>query len=139
MKRTYEPGRTRWTTTTGWLMPTSALGAVVCSLAGVSPYPPLAVELALAGASAAFAVCWAAASHPAGRRPPKVSLAKAPAAPAPPVDRPRRPGPGPRPDLAGPARVTRAGPPAASQNVSTPRATRPCRASSTAFAKSSTG
>lgn len=64
-------------------MLTSALAAVVCSLAGVSPYPPLTVELALAGASTAFAVCWAVASHLAGRRPPKVSLAKAPAAPAP--------------------------------------------------------
>ncbi|RKT06162.1 hypothetical protein BX286_4200 [Streptomyces sp. 3211.6] len=83
MKRTYEHARTGWTTTTGWLMLASALGAVVCSLAGVSPYPPLTVEIALAGASTAFAVCWAVASYLAGRRPPKVSLTKAPPTPAP--------------------------------------------------------
>ncbi|MFJ8214162.1 DUF3592 domain-containing protein [Streptomyces sp. NPDC096033] len=83
MKRTYEPRRTPWTTTTGWLMLTSALAAVVCSLAGVSPYPPLTVEISLAGASAVFAACWAAASYLAGRRLPKVSLSKTPPAPAP--------------------------------------------------------
>ncbi|MFF4370219.1 DUF3592 domain-containing protein [Streptomyces sp. NPDC001594] len=80
MKRTYAPRRTRWTTTTGWLMLASALGAVLCSLAGVSPYPPLTVELALAAASAVFAACWAAASYLAGRGPSKVVLTKAPAA-----------------------------------------------------------
>ncbi|MFH7595780.1 hypothetical protein WDV06_11850 [Streptomyces racemochromogenes] len=90
MKRTYAPRRTRWTATTGWLMLASALGAVVCSLAGVSPYPPLAVESALAAASALFAAGWAAASHLAGRRPPKVSLVKAPPGPAAPAA--RRPG-----------------------------------------------
>ncbi|MFC9298341.1 hypothetical protein ACFTWH_16670 [Streptomyces sp. NPDC057011] len=63
MRDTYGPGRSRWTTTTGWLMVASALGALACSLIGWSPYPPLTVEVALAGASAFFAGCWVVASY----------------------------------------------------------------------------
>ncbi|WP_330297023.1 hypothetical protein [Streptomyces sp. NBC_00503] len=65
MRNTYEPGRSRWTTATGWLMLTSALGALVCTLLRLSPYPPLTPALACAGASAFFACCWIAASYAA--------------------------------------------------------------------------
>lgn len=74
----YGPGRTRWTSSTGWLMVGSAAAAVLCSLIGVSPYPPLAVEAGLAGASALFAVCWVAASLHARRTPPRADLRKRP-------------------------------------------------------------
>ncbi|MEU9719885.1 hypothetical protein [Streptomyces sp. NPDC047976] len=77
MGNTYEPGRTRWTGTAGWLMVGSAAAAVLCALAGVSPYPPLALEACLAGASALFAACWVAASLHARRVPRKVDLRKA--------------------------------------------------------------
>lgn len=63
MGRTYEPGRSRWTTATGWLMVTSALAAIGCALADFPPVAPLSAELALAGAAVFFAGCWAVASH----------------------------------------------------------------------------
>ncbi|MEV0415801.1 hypothetical protein AB0I68_34775 [Streptomyces sp. NPDC050448] len=59
----YEPGRSRWTTATGWLMVISALGAIGCALARFPPVAPLRAELALAGAAAFFAGCWAVASY----------------------------------------------------------------------------
>lgn len=74
----YGPGRTRWTSATGWLMAGSAAAAVLCAIAGVSPYPPLTVEVGLAGASALFAVCWVAASLHARRVPPRPDLRKRP-------------------------------------------------------------
>ncbi|WP_327306152.1 hypothetical protein OG730_23880 [Streptomyces sp. NBC_01298] len=58
----YEPGRSRWTGITGWLMVASAAAAIGCSLTPVSPYPPLTAELAFAGASALFACGWVVAS-----------------------------------------------------------------------------
>ncbi|MCP3760426.1 hypothetical protein [Streptomyces sp. TBY4] len=63
MGNTYEPGRSRWTGITGWLMVASAIGAVLCALTPVSAYPPLTAELVLAGASAVFAACWVVASY----------------------------------------------------------------------------
>ncbi|MEU3723023.1 hypothetical protein [Streptomyces sp. NPDC031705] len=78
MGNTYGPGRTRWTTTTGWLMLASAVAAVLCALVGVSPYPPLTTETSLAGASVLFAACWVAASLHARRLPPKADLRKRP-------------------------------------------------------------
>ncbi|MET9854189.1 hypothetical protein ABZY57_14745 [Streptomyces sp. NPDC006450] len=63
MKDVYEPGRSRWTGITGWLMVASAIGAIACALTPVSPYPPLTAELAFAGASAVFACCWVVASY----------------------------------------------------------------------------
>ncbi|MEV6354553.1 hypothetical protein [Streptomyces hydrogenans] len=53
----------------GWGMVVSAGAAVGCSLTGVSPYPPLAAELALAGTSALFAVAWVVASCRRPREP----------------------------------------------------------------------
>lgn len=44
-------------------MVVSAVGAVGCSLAGVSAYPPLLPEVALAGVSALCAVGWVVASY----------------------------------------------------------------------------
>lgn len=59
----YEPGRSRWTGITGWLMVASAIGALACAVTPVSPYPPLTAELAFAAASAVFACCWVVASY----------------------------------------------------------------------------
>ncbi|MFF2195758.1 hypothetical protein [Streptomyces sp. NPDC058157] len=73
----YGPGRTRWTSATGWLMVGSAAAAALCAITGVSPYPPLTVETCLAGASALFAACWVAASLHARRVPSEVDLCKA--------------------------------------------------------------
>ncbi|GLX18816.1 MULTISPECIES: hypothetical protein [Streptomyces] len=78
MGNTYGPGRTRWTGTTGWLMVGSAAAAVLCAIVGVSPYPPLTVEVCLAGSSALFAACWVAASLHARRVPPRTELRKRP-------------------------------------------------------------
>ncbi|MFE4262472.1 hypothetical protein [Streptomyces sp. NPDC056883] len=63
MGDTYEPGRSRWTGITGWLMVGTALGALLCALTPVSPYPPLTAELCFAGASTVFACCWVVASY----------------------------------------------------------------------------
>lgn len=68
--------RSRGTTVSGWLMVVTAAGAVVCTLSGFTPYPPLIAETALAGASALCAVWWVAASFRA-RRPRPISLVKA--------------------------------------------------------------
>ncbi|RSS35566.1 hypothetical protein EF912_36090 [Streptomyces sp. WAC07061] len=78
MGDTHGPGRTRCTSTTGWLMVGSAVAAVLCAIVGVSPYPPLVVETGLAGASAFFAACWVAASLHARRVPPGADLRKRP-------------------------------------------------------------
>ncbi|MFB7105452.1 hypothetical protein [Streptomyces hydrogenans] len=59
----YTSGGSAATRICGWGMVVSAGAAVGCSLAGVSPYPPLTPELALAGASALFAVAWVVASY----------------------------------------------------------------------------
>ncbi|MFJ4779263.1 hypothetical protein [Streptomyces sp. NPDC088762] len=93
MRDAYGPGRSRWTTTTGTLMVASALGAIACALVGVSPYPPLTVEVGLAGASAFFAGCWVVASYRARVGPPAPwgALDKPPAT----VTRPAKP-PAPR-------------------------------------------
>ncbi|MER5884946.1 hypothetical protein ABT160_14055 [Streptomyces sp. NPDC001941] len=58
----FRPGRSRWTTASGWTMVLSAAGAVVGSLVGISSYPPLTGELALAGLSAVSAVVWVCTS-----------------------------------------------------------------------------
>ncbi|MCP3760427.1 hypothetical protein [Streptomyces sp. TBY4] len=63
MGNTYEPGRSKWTGITGWLMVGSASAAIGCALTPVSPYPPLTAELVFAGASAVFAACWVVASY----------------------------------------------------------------------------
>ncbi|MFG3194110.1 hypothetical protein [Streptomyces omiyaensis] len=58
----YTSGGRAATTVCGWGMVVSAGAALACSLGGVSPYPPLVPEVALAGTSALFAVAWAVAS-----------------------------------------------------------------------------
>lgn len=62
LRAMYTSGGSAATRICGWGMVVSAGAAVGCSLAGVSPYPPLVWEVALAGASALFAVAWAVAS-----------------------------------------------------------------------------
>ncbi len=64
----YTPGRSAATTSTGWGMLLSAGAAVVASLAGISPYPPLVVESALAGLTVLFAAAWVVASYRASTR-----------------------------------------------------------------------
>ncbi|MFF3216369.1 hypothetical protein ACFYYB_37850 [Streptomyces sp. NPDC002886] len=60
----YEPGHSRWTGITGWLMVASAICAIVCALTPLgSSYPPLTAELVFAAASAVFACCWVVASY----------------------------------------------------------------------------
>ncbi|MFE1383648.1 hypothetical protein ACFW6S_32355 [Streptomyces sp. NPDC058740] len=56
-------GRSRATWAAGWGMVLSGAGAVGCSLAQVSPYPPLTAPLALAGLSVLCATAWVIASH----------------------------------------------------------------------------
>lgn len=57
--------RSAATTFTGWGMVLSGAAAVLASLWGLSPYPPLVPELALAGLSALFAAGWVIASYKA--------------------------------------------------------------------------
>ncbi|MFF9849490.1 hypothetical protein [Streptomyces litmocidini] len=64
----YTPGRSAATTFTGWGMVLSAWAAVLVSLAGVSPYPPLVAPLALAGLAVLFAAAWVVASYRAAAR-----------------------------------------------------------------------
>ncbi len=54
----------------GWGMVVGAVGAVGCSLAGVSAYPPLLPEVVLAGVSALCAAGWVTASYRARGRGP---------------------------------------------------------------------
>lgn len=84
LRRMITRGRSRATWTTGWGMVLSAGGAVGCALAGVSPYPPLIVPLALAGLSAVCAAAWVLASYRDARRRDRDPLAK-------PYGEPRRP------------------------------------------------
>ncbi|MFI8325300.1 hypothetical protein [Streptomyces sp. NPDC085529] len=59
----YTSGGSAATRGFGWGMVVSAVGAVGCSVAGVSAYPPLVPEVALAGVSALCAVGWVVASY----------------------------------------------------------------------------
>ncbi|MFG2293949.1 hypothetical protein [Streptomyces sp. NPDC048603] len=65
----FRPGRSVWTTLTGWCMVLSATAAVGAALWGVSPHPPLRTELGLAGLTVVFAALWVAASYRARLRP----------------------------------------------------------------------
>ncbi|MER7111780.1 hypothetical protein [Streptomyces sp. NPDC000229] len=62
------PARSAATTFTGWGMLLSGVGAVVASVWGVSPYPPLVVELVLAGLAVVCAAGWVIASYKAVAR-----------------------------------------------------------------------
>ncbi|MFI8768608.1 hypothetical protein ACIGN6_27405 [Streptomyces sp. NPDC053792] len=64
----YTPGRSAATSLAGWGMVLSAGAAVLVSLAGVSPYPPLTAPLALAGLAVLFAAAWVVASYRAATR-----------------------------------------------------------------------
>ncbi|MFF3606557.1 hypothetical protein [Streptomyces sp. NPDC002463] len=64
----FTPGRSAATSFTGWGMVLSAGAAVLVSLAGVSPYPPLVAPLVLAGLAVAFAAAWVVASYRATAR-----------------------------------------------------------------------